>query len=400
MRVCMVAYSFYESDNRVMRYAETLAARGDEVDVLSLRQNHDAPNDILNGVRVHRIQRREMNERRKSSYLGRTLKFLALSSWFLAKKHHERPYDLIHVHSVPDFEVFAAFFPKLRGAKVILDIHDIVPEFYASKFGVSKQALSFRILKVVERWSAAFSDHVIIANHLWEKVLTQRAVKPAKCSTYLNYPDSSLFNTSLRTRKDDGRIVMMYPGTLNWHQGVDIAVKAFDIIKNQVPEAEFHIYGDGGTRTQLLQLVEERKLQAKVKLMGNRPIREIAGIMANADIGIVPKRDDSFGGDAFSTKIFEFMALGVPVIAANTRIDRYYFNESIIKFFQAGDETSLASAMITMIRGRNLRKLQAENALVYVAGQSWDVKRQDYLDLVDRLVNNNPEKSSSATKST
>jgi glycosyltransferase involved in cell wall biosynthesis len=390
MRVCMLAYTFYESDNRVMRYAETLAARGDHVDVLSLRQSDDAPIDVIKGVRVHHIQRREHNERGKLSYLGRMLKFLARSSWLLTKEHTRQHYDLIHVHSVPDFEVFAALFPKLLGAKVILDIHDLVPEFYASKFGVSKHALSFKILKLVERWSAAFSDHVIIANHLWEKVLIERAVAPAKCSTYLNYPDSSLFNTSLRTRNDDGRIIMMYPGTLNWHQGLDIAVKAFDLIKDDVPEAEFHVYGDGGTKQQLVRIVEERKLQNRVKLMGGRPIRDIAGIMANADIGIVPKRDDAFGGEAFSTKIFEFMALGVPVIAANTRIDRYYFNDSIIKFFQAGDEKSLATAMINLIRDPCLRKDLAAKALTYVAQQSWDIKRQDYLDLVDRLVKGTP----------
>ncbi len=389
MRACMVAYSFYEFDNRVMRYAEALVARGDQVDVLSLRMNHDAPVDTINGVRVQRIQGREHDERGKLSYLSRMCRFFARSSWLLAKEHNRQPYDLIHVHSVPDFEVFAALLPKLQGAKVILDIHDIVPEFYASKFGVSQDALSYKILKLIERWSAAFSDHVIIANHLWEKLLTERAVQPAKCSTYLNYPDSRMFNTSLRTRNNDGRTVMIYPGSLNWHQGVDIAVKAFDLIKDHVPQAEFHIYGGGGMKKQLCRLVEERSLQDRVKLMESRPIKEIAGIMANADIGIVPKRDDSFGGEAFSTKIFEFMSLGVPVIAANTRIDRYYFNDSIVRFFEAGDEQSLASAMVALVRNNGLRKDLAANALTYVAGQSWDIKRQDYLDLVDRLVKGN-----------
>ncbi len=382
----MVAYTFYESDNRVMRYAEALAERGDQVDVLSLRQNNDAPTDTLNGVQVHRIQKRELNEWGKSAYLGRMLTFFARTSWLLAREHARKPYDLIHVHSVPDFEVFATLIPKLQGARVILDIHDIVPEFYASKFGVSHHALSYKMLKWIERWSTAFSDHVIIANHLWEKLLTQRAVKPEKCSTYLNYPDSRLFNTTLRTRHDDGRIIMMYPGTLNWHQGVDIAVRAFDLIKDHAPQAEFHVYGSGGARRELARLIEERKLQTRVKLLDGRPIREIAKIMANADIGIVPKRDDSFGGEAFSTKIFEFMALGVPVVAANTRIDRHYFNDSLIKFFEAGDEESLAAAMVTLIRNRGLRRELAANALAYVAGQSWDIKRQDYLNLVDWLV--------------
>ena len=47
---------------------------------------------------------------------------------------------MIHVHSVPDFLVFAALVPKLLGARIILDIHDILPEFYASKFGASKDS--------------------------------------------------------------------------------------------------------------------------------------------------------------------------------------------------------------------------------------------------------------------
>jgi glycosyltransferase involved in cell wall biosynthesis len=382
----MLAYSFYENDNRIMRYAEALAARGDQVDVISLMRNNKAPMEIINGVQVHRIQRREINERGKLCYLKRMLGFFVRSSWYLTKNHLRQPYDIIHVHSVPDFEVFAAFLPKLLGAKVILDIHDIVPEFYSSKFGVSKDSLVFRALKMVERRSIAFSNHVIIANHIWEKVLKARSVEPGKCSTYLNYPDSRLFNGTMHTRNADGRILMIYPGSLNWHQGVDIAVRAFDLIKDQVPEAEFHIYGEGSTKEQLARLIQERALTDRVKLFDIIPIYEIAQIMANADIGIVPKRDDSFGGEAFSTKIFEFMAMGVPVIAANTRIDQFYFNDSLVKFFQAGDEQSLADAMLLMIRNEEMRKKLAANASVYITQQSWDIKRQDYFNLVDSLV--------------
>jgi glycosyltransferase involved in cell wall biosynthesis len=310
-----------------------------------------------------------------------------LSSWILTRKHLKESYDLIHVHSIPDFEVFAALIPKLLGAKVILDVHDIVPEFYTSKFGVSKESAVFKALKIIEWLSTTFANHVIIANHLWEKVITERSVKQSKCSTILNYPDSSMFNSALRTRLEDGRFIMMYPGSLNWHQGLDIAIKAMDLIMDKASEAEFHIYGSGSSMDDLKRLIEERSLQKQVKVFDSRPIKEIAGLMANADLGIVPKRNDSFGGDAFSTKIFEFMALGVPVIAANTRIDRYYFNDSNIKFFEAGDEKSLAEAMLTLIKNQHLRKELAANALIYVAQQSWDIKRKDYFSLVDRLVN-------------
>ena len=386
MKICMLAYSFYHHDNRIMRYAEALAARGDQVDVISLLADGFAPVDTMNGVKVYRIQRRDKFERGKFAYLRRLTGFLLRSTWFLTRNHMEQPYDLIHVHSVPDFEVFAALFAKLRGARVILDIHDIVPEFYASKFGVSKNSLAFKALETIERLSIAFSDHVIISNHIWEKVLKSRSVSDGKCTTILNYPDSRMFNATLRTRKDDGKIIMIYPGSLNWHQGVDIAIKAFDLIREKAPEAEFHIYGVGTSLDQIIKLIDERSLKDRVLLKDGLTIDKIAKVMANADLGIVPKRNDPFGGDAFSTKIFEFMAVGVPVIAAKTRIDQYYFNDSLVKFFNAGDEQSLADAMLLMIQNESMRKKLAENALVYIAKQSWDVKRHDYLSLVDSLV--------------
>src|ERR1700720_1544176 len=82
MKVCMVAYSFYEGDNRVRRYAETLARRGDRVDVVSLRQKGQPPRGIINGVHVFRIQRRVVNEKSKFSYLGRLLLFFMRSMAF------------------------------------------------------------------------------------------------------------------------------------------------------------------------------------------------------------------------------------------------------------------------------------------------------------------------------
>ncbi|MFC1782211.1 glycosyltransferase, partial [Planctomycetota bacterium] len=189
LRVCMVAYTFYEMDNRVKRYAEALARRGDEVDVFALRQPGQSRHDTINGVNVYRIQKRIINEKIKLSYLYRILRFLMGSAVFLAGKHWKNRYDVIHVHSIPDFEVFAAWLPRWMGAKIILDIHDIVPELYASKFNVSENSFFYKSLILLEKASIAFSHHVIIANDLWRQVLTCRSVDEDKCKVFLNYPD-------------------------------------------------------------------------------------------------------------------------------------------------------------------------------------------------------------------
>src|SRR5438309_3898864 len=65
-RICMLVYTFYESDNRVMRYAKALVERGDEVDVIALGSDETQPAfEVIDNVNVHRIQRRQRNEKSK-----------------------------------------------------------------------------------------------------------------------------------------------------------------------------------------------------------------------------------------------------------------------------------------------------------------------------------------------
>jgi glycosyltransferase involved in cell wall biosynthesis len=385
MRACMVAYTGYDSDNRVLRYAETLARHGYKVDAVVLRGEGQPEHEVVNGVRIFRIQRRVRNEKSRLGYLGKLLLFFFRSMFFLTWEQFREPYDLIHVHTVPDFEVFAALIPRLTGSKIILDIHDILPEFYASKFNVSTESLTFRLMVAMERMSIAFSDHVIAANHLWEKRLIGRSVKPSKCTTFLNFPDTRILQPRGRNR-NDGKFIILYPGTLTYHQGLDIALRAFSLISQRAPEAEFHMYGFGDQMEYLKSLISELGLEKRVFLKAPMPLRQISSVIENSDLGIVPKRKDSFGNEAFSTKILEFMSLGVPVIVSDTTIDTYYFNNSIVQFFQANDERSLADAMLLLIKNADLRKSLVTNANEFIKKYTWDTNQGTYLELVRSLV--------------
>ena len=114
--------------------------------------------------------------------------------------------------------------------------------------------------------------------------------------------------------------------------------------------------------------------------------REIARVMENGDLAVVPKRKDGFGNEAFSTKIMEFMALGVPVIVSDTQVDRYYFNDSLVRFFRSGDEHDLARSMLLLVNEPDLRERLVQNALEFVEHNNWGEKKSEYLTLVDSLV--------------
>jgi glycosyltransferase involved in cell wall biosynthesis len=153
-----------------------------------------------------------------------------------------------------------------------------------------------------------------------------------------------------------------------------------------VPQADFYIYGQGPSRDDLKALVQELHLQKNVFICDTLPLRDVAKIIGTADLGIVPKRKDNFGNEAFSTKTLEFMAMGVPVIVADTQVDRYYFDDSIVRFFRGGDEEDLARCMLDLIQDAQKRKLLVANAIEFVEKVDWTAKKHEYLELVDQLV--------------
>jgi glycosyltransferase involved in cell wall biosynthesis len=385
LRVCHVAYTFYENDNRVIRYAEALAEQGDEVDVIALRRPGQTKTGYSGNVRVFRIQQRAVTEKSAWIYLAKVVWFWMLSTAVLTVRQLRKPYDIVHVHNIPDFLVFSALVPKLMGARVILDIHDIVPELYADKFGSGRRSGLFRALLFVERRSCAFADHVIVSNHIWHGRLVGRGVPAAKCTTMLNYPDLRLFKPLPEEKKRrDGTFVFLYPGTLNHHQGLDIAVKAFARVQDRMPNAEFHIYGEGPARAELERLASEARFGGRVKLMNRVPLTEIANVMALADVGVVPKRADGFGNEAFSTKILEFMACGIPVVVPRTQVDAYYFDDSLVRFFIPGDEADLASALLNSYEcPDHADRVQA--ARTFATHLSWQERVVDYQLVIESL---------------
>ena len=392
LRVCHVAYSFYENDNRIIRYAEALADDGNEVDVISLRRPGQALTGRSGGVRVFRIQTRAVTEKTAWMYLLKNLWFFVQATACLTVLHVKRGYDIVHVHNVPDFLVFTAWLPKLAGSRIILDIHDILPELYCGKFGAAEHSAVFRLMLWIERLSCKFADHVIVANDLWHDKLVQRTIPSKRCSTILNYPDLRIFKPlSEEKKRTDGKFIFLYPGTLNRHQGVDVAIKAFSLTKDAMPDAEFHIYGEGPAWPELVKLAQDPGMNGRVKVNGRVPLAEITGVMASANVGVVPKRADGFGNEAFSTKILEFMACGVPVIVSRTLVDEHYFDDSVVRFFASGSEEDLAGAMRSVYEQRSHHGQWIENARQLAQRYSWQERVDDYRTLVASLVAASPD---------
>jgi glycosyltransferase involved in cell wall biosynthesis len=242
------------------------------------------------------------------------------------------------------------------------------------------------LLKRIERAAASLVDHVIVSNDLWSETLISRSVPKEKCSVFLNHADPAIFYPHPRTRKD-GKFVVLFPGSFQWHQGLDLAIEAFAHLRRKLPNAELHLYGGGGGNgeAELKRLSQRLGLDDVVKFCGGVSLDRIAEVIANADLGVVPKRADSFGNEAYSTKIMEFMSQGVPVVVSRTKVDTYYFEEGTVHFFPSGDSKALADAILNVANDSALRNRLIARGYEYVERNGWGRKKQEYIDLVDSL---------------
>ncbi len=102
-------------------------------------------------------------------------------------------------------------------------------------------------------------------------------------------------------------------------------------------------------------------------------------------MGVVPKRADSFGNEAYSTKIMEFMSVGVPVVVSDTKVDRYYFDDTVVRFFESGNPHALAQAALQLLRNGQASRELTLRASAYAAQNSWESRKADYLALVNDL---------------
>jgi glycosyltransferase involved in cell wall biosynthesis len=385
LHVCHLAYTFCENDHRAMRYAQTLADRNDRVDVIALRRPGQQWIEQSDGIRKLHIQTRTGRERRAALYFLKILWFFILSWMVLTFFALSDGFDVVHVHNVPDFLVLAAFIPKLFGSRVNLDIHDALPELYAGKFKARSGSLVWRALLFIERISCRFVDYVIVANDVWKTRIAQRASAAQKCMTLLNYPDLRVFKRSTaKAKAHRDKFVILYPGSLNAHQGVDVAIRAFAHAKDRTPNAELHIVGEGQSRSELQQLAETLGVADRVTILDPVPIDEVSRLMADADLGAEPKLADSFANEALSTKILDFMACGVPVVVSRTLVHDLYFDDSIVTFFEPGDVEALADAFTDFyLKPRPTR--QVRNAYAFAVRNSWQEWASQYVRVVDML---------------
>jgi glycosyltransferase involved in cell wall biosynthesis len=387
-RACFIYYTIFKTNALLYREAKSLKERGFDVDIICLRNSlSDKIFQTFHGLNLYCIQSRSSREKKVALYFLRLILFFIKSSLLLTYLGLKKRYNLIHITTPPDVMVLAATIPKLLGAKIILDIHDIGPELYMRKLNISENNLIIIILKYLEKISCRFANHVITVTDLWREKLIKRSVSQEKCSVLLNVPDEDIFKPlSIEKKQSSNGCNLYYHGSLEEHFGVDTLLKAMPVIKQYIPNAVLHIYGGGRLLEDLKNLSENLGIQDCVRFHDTVPFYELPEILLDADIGIVPTKDSVFSNEALSMKSFEYISLGIPIVISRTKAHSYYYRDLMVKFFEPNNSEDLATSVVTLYKDENERKRLIYYADSFIQKHGWNQSKKIYFQVIDRLL--------------
>lgn len=396
-RIAMVAYTNYETDPRCRREATLAASAGWDVHFFALSPDGRGHSSRIEGITLHKLPVERYRGGSASAYVLGYLRFLVAAAWSVERRHEQTRFDVVHVNTMPDFMVASALVPRLRGAKVILDIHDVMPEIYMTKFGLPASHWRIRLIKAVEVLSARVAHRVLTAEHPKAELLARHGIPSSKISVLLNLPDDALFAPvfsldnpfdGLGNIADAEDFRLIYHGTLAHRLGMDNAIGAMPAVLARVPAARLQLFGDGDHLPELHALADRLGVAGRVEFSDEfRPIEQIIPEIRRAHLAVLPTRHEVSTDYMLPTKLLEYLAFGIPAVFTPTLTVKHYFGDAHPLYLDDPDPASTAAKVLWVAENyRQAKALTAELQDRWFSRFHWPEHKKSYLELLAGLA--------------
>jgi glycosyltransferase involved in cell wall biosynthesis len=307
-------------------------------------------------------------------YAASYLWFLLVTSVVSCRLMMDDKLDVLHAHNLPDFLVFAGLVPRVMGRKVVLDVHDSVPETFATKF--SQASFLWRLLCLEERLSALVAHRVICVNHPQRDTLVARGIPRSKTLVSMNAPDPRIFKTPSSRRsttKPDGTFNLVYHGTMSERLGVDLVIGAVAQLRHRVPHLRLHLWGGGDDLERFQGLVGMLGVGDRVFFNPQGfALHELPQHLGSMDVGVVGNRRSIAGELMLPVKLLEYVSLGIPAIVPRLRTIQYYFAEDMVRYYEPESVESLAEAILEVHSKPDLICQQTVRARAFIEQYGWE----------------------------
>ena len=377
-------------DRRVWLECQALVSAGHQVVVVCPKGDGDPGYEVIDTVQIYKY-RPYAPGGSKLGFVSEYVYSFVATAWLMLRARRSGRFAIMQACNPPDiFWPLAMAFRAIDGTVFVFDHHDLCPELYQSRFPDGPQ-LPYRALRALERRTHRTARHVIATNDSYRDIAIRRSGKsPADVTVVRTGPDSQrLIRGEAQPELRRGhRYLAVYIGVMGPQDGVDIVVRAADVIVHELgrDDIAFTLIGKGDCFDELVALRDQLGLGGHVEFTGRAPDSQVAAIMSSADAGLCPDPKNPLNDVSTMNKTMEYMAYELPVVAFDLRETRVSAGDAAV-YVTPNDVREYAKAIVDLIDDEPRRvKLGKTGRLRVEQELDWSHQRRAYLDVYQRLL--------------
>jgi len=348
---------------------------------------------VFDTIGAHHLLRLPFNV---GSHLWRTTAWSYLErSWFALRaavwlaRQHGAEVQVIYVRDAICAAWFGAGLARLVGARLIYECHALE----AWNPSRARSPLARPFVRLVDSLAIRRADRVVALTGAFRDWLAHAVLKPLAATAAI--PDA--YDAARWSPRDRAAaraalelpvaaFVVSYAG-LTWaYRGLDRLVRAFAALHAATPDSVLLLVGGrDGERAEMAALARDLGIAAAVRLPGQRPQEAVVDYLAAADALVVPGVIN--GLNASPLKMFEYAAMGRPIVADDTPATREILGDDGARYFPSGDEAALRAALDAIRRDPTAAATMAERARMRVRPFTYRARAAAILALADEVGN-------------
>jgi glycosyltransferase involved in cell wall biosynthesis len=377
-------------DRRVWLECQALVAAGYDVSVVCPKGKGDPSYEVIDTVRLYKYRPYAPGGSKLGFVMEYVYSFLA-TAWQALKARRRGRFAVMQACNPPDiFWPIALVLRAVDRTKFVFDHHDLCPELFESRFP-DGPTLPHRGLLALERRTHRTADHVISTNDSYREIAIRRSGKrPQDVTVVRTGPDPDKLkpgqpDAELRRGR---RFLAAYIGVMGPQDGVDIVIRAADVIVREMgrDDIAFTLIGSGDCYDELVVLRDQLRLGGHVEFTGRAPDDLVKKIMSTADVGLSPDPKNPLNDVSTMNKTMEYMAFELPVVAFDLRETRVSAAEAAV-YAEPNDVREFARAIVDLMDDEAARARLGKFGRTRVEDElAWGHQASAYLGVYDQLT--------------
>jgi glycosyltransferase involved in cell wall biosynthesis len=377
-------------DRRVWLECKALVAAGYDVSVVCPKGKDDPAYEVIDTVRIYKY-RPYAPGGSKASFIAEYVYSFLGTAWKTLLARRRGPFAVMQACNPPDiFWPIAMALRLVDRTKFVFDHHDLCPELFQSRFPDGPR-LPYRGLLALERRTHRTADHVISTNDSYRAIAIRRSGKaPADVTVVRTGPDPEKLSRGPQdpAQRRGHRFLAAYIGVMGPQDGVDIVVRAADIVVHDMgrDDIAFAVIGSGDCFDELVALRDELKLGDHVEFTGRAPDEQVKKILSTADVGLSPDPKNPLNDVSTMNKTMEYMSFELPVVAFDLRETRISAAAAAV-YVTPNDVREYAKAIVDLMDDEATRAQLAKIGRTRVEDElAWSHQERAYVGVYDRLT--------------